>query len=66
MDLILRPVKFKEQIIQTSVKTKKYIYIGKDKILINNIRLSKVIKAYPIIRGEEITQAKVKEFIDNF
>ena len=66
MKLILQPLKLNKKQIAESVKTAKYIHIGKERIPIENVRLNEVFKAYLLIRGEEITQEKIKEFIDNF
>lgn len=49
-----------------STKTAKYIHIGKEKIPIGNVRLNEVAKAYFLMTRKEITEEKIKEFIDNF
>lgn len=66
MELILKPLNLNNKQKFESVKTAKYIHIGKDKISINDVRLGEVFKAYLLLRREEITQDKIDKFIDNF
>lgn len=66
MKLTLKPLNLNNKQKFESVKTAKFIHIGKEKIPINNIRLDEVFKTYLLLRREEITQDKIKNFIDNF
>lgn len=63
--MILQPLDFNPKTKHESIKTKKYFFIGDEKILINGDLRGAVIKAMRS-QGLKATKERVEEWIKNF